>query len=484
MEALGNRLPDPALLFVLALLLVWATSAVLAGAQFGLEDPRSHAPLQVTSLLSAAEVRRFWVELPTIFTSFPPLGVVLVAVMGVGVAERVGLVAVLLRALLSVTPRRLLTPVVILVALFSHVAADAGFVVVVPLAGVLFRAAGRHPLTGISAAFAGVSAAFSASLVPTPLDALLVGFTESAARLVNPNAAINPLCNWIFMSASSVLLTFLGWWVTDRVVEPMVAAIPQDGDEVGPEPSLALEAPERRGMWAASLAIALITAGMLALSVPEGAPFHAGPREVSPLLKAVVPLILVVLLGSSVAFGVAARTIRDHKDVIQGMAKPFTTMGYYVVLAFFSALFLDAFTRSNLGVLLALYGARGLAALGLPSWLTLVGLVIATSALDMLVVSASAKWALISPVVVPMLLAVGLGPELSQAAYRIGDSITNVLTPLNPYFPLLIVFCQRWSKSVGLGTLLSLMLPYAGLFLVGWTALLLVFVGLGLPLGL
>ena len=336
-ERLGNRLPDPAVLFVLMLLAVWTLSFALAGTDFGLDDPRAHARLKIVSLVSSDELRRFLTELPAIFTSFPPLGVVLVAVMGVGVAEHSGMVDALLRGLLAFTPRSLLSPVVILVSLISHVAADAGFVVVVPLAGVLFRAAGRHPLAGIAAAFAGVSCAFSASFLPAPLDPLLQGFTQSAAQLVEPGRQVGPLCNWIFFSASSVLL--------------------------------------------------------------------------------------------------------------------------------------------------ALEGARVLQAAGLPHWLTLVSLVLATSALDLVVVSASAKWALLSPVVVPMLLAVGLGPELSQAAYRVGDSVTNVLTPLNPYFPLIIVFCQRHVRASGLGTILSLMVPYAATFLVAWIALLLFFFELGIPLG-
>ncbi len=482
-ERLGNRLPDPAVLFVLMLLAVWTLSFALAGTDFGLDDPRAHARLKIVSLVSSDELRRFLTELPAIFTSFPPLGVVLVAVMGVGVAEHSGMVDALLRGLLAFTPRSLLSPVVILVSLISHVAADAGFVVVVPLAGVLFRAAGRHPLAGIAAAFAGVSCAFSASFLPAPLDPLLQGFTQSAAQLVEPGRQVGPLCNWIFFSASSVLLALIGWWLTDRIIEPSLQRLVVDGEPLESSDEEGIGAAARRGLGWAVLAGGGLIAGGLLLSLPEGAPFHTRPGESSPLLRGVVPLIFLGALVPGLAFGFASGRFRSHKDVIAGMAKPISTMGYYVVLAFFSALFIDAFTRSNLGVLLALEGARVLQAAGLPHWLTLVSLVLATSALDLVVVSASAKWALLSPVVVPMLLAVGLGPELSQAAYRVGDSVTNVLTPLNPYFPLIIVFCQRHVRASGLGTILSLMVPYAATFLVAWIALLLFFFELGIPLG-
>lgn len=487
-EVAGNRLPDPALLFILLLFAVWLASSLLAPVSFSVIDPRNQKPLQVIDQLTGPALAAFLSGMVTTFTSFPPLGVVLVALLGVGVAEHAGLVNTALKAMLSITPRRLLTPALILVAILSHVTGDAGFVVVIPLGGVIFHAAGRHPLAGLAAAFAGVSGGFCANLIPSGIEPLLQGLTQSAVRILDPVREVNPLCNWAFTATSAVIIVLAGWWVTDRIVEPRLAAQPVDPDAEPAVPPARLTAAERRGLIAASTALAVSLALLWWAVWPPQSPLRAPDGSITafaaPLMKAIVPLIFLLALIPGVAYGYAAGTLTSHRDVIAGMTKAMSTMGYYLVLAFCAALFIGAFTQSNLGVLLALEGASLLRALALPAELTIVGMIILTAMVNLLIGSASAKWALLAPVFVPMLMQLGFAPELIQAAYRIGDSTTNIITPLMPYFPLVVVYCQRYVKRTGIGTLVAIMLPYTATFFTLWVSYLLVYWALGLPLGI
>ena len=487
-EAAGNRLPDPAILFVIALLTVWVMSAVLAPVAFSEIDPRNGRPLQVQSQLTGAALASFLANMVTVFVSFPPLGIVLVAMLGVGLAEHVGFLGATLKALLSITPAALITPMLILVACISHTAADVGYVLVIPLGGAIFYTVGRHPLAGIAAAFAGVSGGFSANFIPSGLDPLLQGFTQSAAQLIDAERLVNPLSNWFFTSASTLLIVALGWYLTDRVIEPRLAGTRVDADTTNLPTLESLTALERRGL---SAGLATMGLGLVALAMwaaPAGSPLRSPDGQLTsfaaPLMRSIVPLIFLLFLFPSIAYGYAAGTVRSHRDVVAGMTKAMGTMGYYIVMAFFAALFTDAFGRSNLGALVALKGAGLLQALGLPGQITIVGIILVTAVVNLLVGSASAKWALLAPIFVPMLMQVGLAPELTQAAYRVGDSSTNIVTPLMPYFPLVVVFCQRYVRSAGIGTVASMMLPYSVVFLVTWTAFLLTFWALGFPLGI
>jgi aminobenzoyl-glutamate transport protein len=487
-ERLGNRLPDPAVLFVLALGLTWVLSALLAPLEFSELDPRTGKPLQVNSQLTGPALAAFLAGMVKTFTDFPPLGVVLVALLGVGVAEHTGFINAGLRALLGVTPARLLTPMLILVAIVSHTAADAGYVLVIPLGGVIFHAAGRHPLAGIAAAFAGVSGGFGANFIPSGIDPLLQGFTQSAAQIIAPERLVNPLCNWLFTSLSSLFIMGVGWFITERIIEPRLSGMQVDGDGSEMPKMEKLSQSERRGLWAGGFAM---VAGLLLLawaSSPTTSPLRSPGGELTafsaPLMRSIVPLIFLLFLLPAIIYGRVAGTVKTHRDVIQGMAKSMSTMGYYLVLAFFAALFTAAFAQSNLGALVALKGAALLKSLYVPAQVTLVGIIFLCAAVNLLVGSASAKWALLGPIFVPMLMQLGLSPELTQAAYRVGDSTTNIITPLMPYFPLVVVYCQRYMKGTGIGTLVSLMLPYSLVFLVGWTGFLLLYWGLGIPLGL
>jgi aminobenzoyl-glutamate transport protein len=499
LEFAGNKLPDPAMIFVYALLLTWVVSAFLAPVQFSELDPRSivrnpageitaSSPIKVNNMLSGEALTTFLARMVKTFTEFPPLGVVLVALIGVAVAEHTGFINAGIKYLLRLTPRSLLTPMLVLVGILSHSAGDTGYVLVIPLGGMIFATAGRHPVAGIAAAFAGVSGGFSASFLPSTLDPLLQGFTQSAAQIINPGRTVNPLCNWFFMSASTVLIISVAWFLTDRVVEPRLRKLPLDGTGQGGGDLDQLTDKERRGFWAGMIAFTLLVLALVAVAWPPSSPFRAKDGTLTghgaPLMESIVPLIAIFFLVPGVLHGYIAGTVKSHRDVFQGMGKAMGTMGYYLVMAFCAAQFTYVFRESNVGALIALKGANFLKAMQMPGAVTVIGIILITTSVNLLIGSASAKWALLGPIFVPMLMQLGLSPELTQAAYRIGDSSTNIITPLLPYFPLIVVYCQRYAKSTGVGTLISAMIPYSIFFLISWTVLLLIWWALGLPLGL
>ncbi len=487
-ERIGNRLPDPALLFIGLLVAVWLLSAVFSLFEFDTIDPRSGEPLQVVNQLSGSAMTQFTASMVKNFAHFHPIGVVLVAMLGIGVAEHTGFINSALRAMLRVTAGWLLTPMIIAVGIVSHTAADAGYVLVIPLGGVIFYAAGRHPLAGIAAAFAGVSGGFSANFIPSAIDPMLQGISQSGAHILDPSVTLNPLNNYFFTASSSLLIIGLGWLITDRYVEPRLNKQPVDNDIDAPDSMAELSEDEARGLrsalWAMGIGIALLVAS----AWPADSAWRGAGGSLTelgaPLMASIVPLIFLLFLLPGVVYGIRAGTVNSSKDIIDGMTETMRTMAYYLVIMFFIAQFIYAFGQSNLGVLMALEGAEILKTLGLPSALTITGIVLLTGLLNLFVGSASAKWALLAPIFVPMLMELGISPDLSQAAYRVGDSTTNIITPLMPYFPLVVVYCQRYIKHTGIGTVTAMMLPYSVCFIVAWTIYLLLYWWLGLPLGL
>jgi aminobenzoyl-glutamate transport protein len=487
-ENLGNRLPDPALLFFVLLIAVWLLSAVMAQFSYAHIDPRTGAPIVVENLLTGTAITSFFSTMVTTFVQFHPLGVVLLAMLGIGVADHTGFIRAGLRALLNVTSRRLLTPMLLLIGIISHSAVDAGYVLVIPLGAVIFQAAGRHPLAGIAVAFAGVSGGFSANFVPSALDPMLQGISQAGGQLIDPALILNPLNNWFFTSASTLLIIGLGWYVTERLVEPRLSHLDQDGDLAGEARMEPLADAERAGLTAALAAMAVALGTLLLTTYPEGSAWRAPDGELAasaaPLMRSIVPLIFLLFLIPGVVYGYVAGTVRTHRDLVAGMTQAMSGMGYYIVMAFFASLFIAEFGRSNLGALFALEGAAWLKAAEMPAVMTVLGLILITGVINLFVGSASAKWALLAPIFVPMLMQLGISADLTQAAYRVGDSSTNIITPLMPYFPLVVVFCQRYVTRTGIGTVVAMMLPYAVGFLVVWSAFLIVYWLIGLPLGL
>ncbi|MEY3458908.1 MAG: hypothetical protein RL215_2065, partial [Planctomycetota bacterium] len=495
--------PDPAFLFVWAILLTMLASRWLAPVEFAELDPRksvatpaagapaadaavADARIKVIDQTSGPALVGLLAGMVKTFTDFPPLGVVLVALLGVGVAEHAGLIQAMLRALLRITPNFLLTPALIFVALISHSAGDTGYVLIIPLGAVMFQAAGRHPVLGITAAFAGVSGGFSANFLPSSLDPLLQGFTQKAAQIINPTVTVNPLCNYWLMTISCVVITGVGWYVTDRLIEPRLRRTPVDGQQETSSDMQALSGREYAGLFVSGLVLIAGLVGLYFAAAPGNSPFRdkgSLTDHNAPMMKAIVPLIFLLFLVPGALYGAIAGTIKSHRDIVTGMTRSMGSVTYYLVMAFFASQFAAVFSQSNIGVLLAVKGANFLAGLSAPPQFTIVGIILLTATVNLLIGSASAKWALLSPIFVPMLMTLGLSPELTQAAYRIGDSSTNIITPLMPYFPLVVTYAQKYVRNTGIGTMISLMLPYSIAFLISWTVLLLVWWGLGLPLG-
>lgn len=487
-ENVGNKLPDPALLFFVLLIAVWLLSAVMAQFSYNHVDPRSGEVIVVENLLTGTALTSFFSNMVSTFVHFHPLGVVLLAMLGIGVADHTGFIRAGLRALLNVTSQKLLTPMLLLIGIISHSAADAGYVLVIPLGAVIFQAAGRHPLVGIAVAFAGVSGGFSANFVPSALDPMLQGISQAGGQLIDPNLILNPLNNWFFTSASTLLVIGLGWYISEVLVEPRLQHLVLDGDLAEQTGMEALSDAERGGLFAALVAMA-VGIGLLVLTAfPETSAWRAADGQLAasgaPLMKSIVPLIFLLFIIPGVVYGYVAGTVSNHRDIIAGMTQAMSGMGYYIVMAFFASLFIAEFGRSNLGALFALQGAAWLQAAAMPGTLTIIGLILITGMVNLFVGSASAKWALLAPIFVPMLMQLGISPDLTQAAYRVGDSSTNIITPLMPYFPLVVVFCQRYVKSTGIGTVVAMMLPYSLGFLVVWSAFLILYWSLGIPLGL
>ena len=502
-EKVGNFLPDPIMIFVWLILFLMILSAI--GAQLGwsasLSYPGEEAPeggvlengivtFTATSLFSEANIARLFTEMPRTLTGFAPLGLVLLVMFGAGVAERVGLFSALIRASLRDAPKVILTPLVCIIGMVSHHASDAAYVVFIPLAALLYAAVGRHPLVGLAAAFAAVSGGYAGNITPGQIDVLLFGFTEEAAQIIDPTWTMNPLGNWWFILSIVVVFTPIIWFVTDRIIEPRLGKWGgSEDDAIKAElAKSAVTKEEKRGLAWAGIVALLIVGLFAALSFwPGYTPFidetREGPSALEPFYRALITGFFLMFLLCGIAFGVAVGTVKNAKDVIDKMIDGIRTMAPYIVFALFAAHFVAMFNWSRLGPIAAINGAEILQALALPAPLLLVSVLLFSSFLDLFIGSASAKWSALSPVVVPMFMLLGISPEMTQAAYRMGDSYTNIMTPLMSYFPLILAFARRWDPTFGVGSLLSLMLPYALCFATAGILMTIGWVYFDLPLG-
>lgn len=482
-ERLGNALPHPATLFAGFALFIVLLSGFLSLFNLEVIHPGTKETVTVTNLLSVAGLHRILTGMVTNFTNFAPLGTVLVALLGIGIAEGSGLIGTALRLIVLKSPPRLLTYVIVFAGVISNTASEVGYVLLVPLAAVIFLAAGRHPLAGLAAAFAGVSGGYSANLFLGTIDPLLAGLSQEAARIVQPDYEVNPACNYYFMAASTFLITLLGTWVTEKLVEPRLGQY--TGDEK-PEEVKPLSPEERRGLRFTFIAAVLFTAWVMFGLIPENG-FLRDPEThsilKSPFMSGIVALLFLGTALLGVAYGWGARTIKSDEDVMKGMGKSMQTLGSYIVLVFFAAQFVAYFNWSNIGLLVAVKGAEGLRASGLGPIPLMIAFVAVSALINLAMGSASAKWAIMAPVFIPMFMLLGYTPEFTQAAYRVGDSVTNIISPMMSYFALIVAFIQRYDKGAGIGTVVSTMLPYTVIFFVGWVILLIIWILLGLPLG-
>lgn len=478
-ERWGNRLPHPFFLFLIfafgVLLVSWLAHAL----GLSVDHPLTGKPIAAVNLLDRQGIQNIFARAVGNFTGFAPLGTVLVAMIGVGVAERSGLFSAALKGLVKSVPPWLVTAALVFAGVNASLAVDAGYVILVPLGAVIFAQVGRHPLAGLAVAFAGVSGGFSANLLLTPLDPLLAGLTQEAARLYDKSYIVPATANYYFMIASTFMLTLVGAAVTKWFVEPRLGAYENPGDE-GDQ---LLVAAERRGLRAAGLVFLGEIALLLIATVPENALLRDAKGGLEPFFQGMVVFMALGFFFLGVAYGIAAGTIGSNHDAGRMIDETLGTMGSYIALAFAASQFVAYFAWSNLGLILAVGGADLLRASGLSGIALILLFVFVCAVINIFVASASAKWAVVGPVFVPMLMIMGYSPEVTQLAYRIGDSITNIVTPLMPYLPLVIAFAQKYQPRIGLGTLLTLMIPYSIAFALGWTLLLGVWLLLGLPLG-
>lgn len=491
-ERAGNKLPDPVTLFLILVGLVMLASWIASLLGAAVVHPGTQQTIEAVSLFSAENIQRLFVEMPQTFAAFPPLGMVLLVMLGIGVADKTGLISVALRAFVASVPGFLLTASVIFAGLMSSLAVDAGYVVVIPLGAVLFHGVGRHPLAGLAAAFAGVSGGFSSNLLLTSLDPLLASFTMPAAHLIDPDYFVPVTANYYLMIALVPVYVIVGTFVTDKILEPRLGKY-TPGDDVdlasGDDASAPITPLERKGLRWAGGVLLLTLIGTALLVVPEGAPLRGPEGELDPFYRSLVALMLFFFFIPGLVFGLVTKQIKNDKQVVKMTADSMSDMALYIVLAFVAAHFIALFNWSNLGSIVAISGASGLQAIGFTGLPLIIAFVLVSAIVNIFVGSASAKWAIMAPIFVPMLMLVevqpGLGysPELVQAAYRIGDSFTNILTPLLPYFPLVIVFAQKYVRDIGIGTLISVMLPYSIGFGIFSTLLLVAWIFFGLPLG-
>ncbi len=497
-EQSGNKLPDPVFIFfwcigaVMLISVLAALAGVSAPHPTQVDSAGNPITVYAESLLSANNIQRLLVDMPETFAGFHPLGYVLVVMLGAGVAERSGLFASAMSGAVSKAPGIILTPAVAFIGMMGNLAADAAYVVLIPLAGVVFAAAGRHPIAGIVAAFAGVSGGFSANLLPGQLDALLFGITEAAAETIMPTWDANIAGNWYFIMVMTFIFLPTIWYVTDRIIEPRLTPIVPGEIEsstagVIKDPGTALSDLEVKGLKRAGLATLAITGVWILLTVGPGSPLiaeDASPEaRFNPLYQSLVAGFFILFFAAGWAYGSATGVVKTHRDIVRMMSEAMGDLAYYLVLAFAAAHFVAMFNWSNLGLILAIKGAAVLEGSSLPDAVLLGFIILFGSFINLFVGSASAKWALLAPVLVPMLMLLNISPEMSTAAYRVGDGATNIITPLMPYFPLILVFCQRWQKEFGIGSLAATMLPYSILLLISGIIMTMVWVAVGIPLG-
>lgn len=481
-EKAGNALPHPATLFLIFALLALFFSWFSHILGFQAVNPATGELVKVNNLLDKEGIHRILLEMVTNFTDFAPLGIVLVAMLGIGIAEGSGLISALIRLLVLSSPKKLLTFVLVFAGIISNLASDIGYVLLIPLAGTIFLSIGRHPITGMAAAFAGVSGGFSANLLLGTIDPLLAGLSEEAARIIDPDYTVNPTANYYFMFVSTFLIAGIGTWVTEKIVAPRLGEYDGDIPQEKIEP---LGKAEKAGLKVSMIVSLVFTAILLVGLVPSNGLLRGmdGGLLTSPVIKGIVALLFLFAGAAGIAYGITVKKYKNDSDVMKGMADNMKTLATYIVLVFFAAQFVAYFKWSNLGLIIAIKGAEGLSASGLGLIPLMLLFIILAASLNMLMGSASAKWALLAPIFIPMFMLMGYSPELSQVVYRIGDSVTNIISPMMSFFALIIAFVQKYDRKAGIGTIIATMLPYSIVFFIAWSIMLIVWISLGIPIG-
>ena len=482
-EIVGNKLPHPATLFALLALLVVVVSWITSSINYQAIHPVSGDPITVNNLISGDGLRWIYTNITRNFVLFPPLGFVLVVMVGIGVAEGSGLFNVMIRALVLGAPPRMITAAVVTAGILSHLASEAGYVLLIPLGAMIFHAMGRHPMAGLAAAFCGVSGGFGANFLIGAVDPILAGLSTTAAQILDPEMVINPVVNYYFMFVSGFLIIIIGTWVTNAIVEPRLGKYTGSAEQI---PVDKLSPLEKKGLRWAGLGIMVVVALLAFSIIPENGLLRdpkTGSILHSPFFDGVIIGIMVFFFVPGIIYGYIVGTVKGDKDVVKHVTKSMAGMASYIVLVFFAAQFVYFFSYSNLGLVVAINGAQTLSNIGLTGIPLIVAFVLLSAFINLFMGSASAKWAIMAPVFIPMLMLLGYHPSLTQAAFRIGDSVTNLITPMMSYFALIVTFAQKYDERYGIGTIISSMLPYTLFLTIFWVLMLVGWMLIGLPLG-
>jgi aminobenzoyl-glutamate transport protein len=481
-EWLGNRLPHPFILFVYLALLVIFLSWIASLFGASVQDPGTGEEVAVQNLLSGAGVEYILTSMVQNFVEFPPLGLVITILLGIGLAQQVGLISAFMRKIIIGAPRSLVTYAVVFAGIIGSWASDAATIIIPPLAGIVFISMGRHPLAGIALGFAGVSAGFNANLLIAGTDVLLSGISTEAAQSVDEGLTVSPLDNLFFINASVLFLTIVGALVTERIVEPRLGQYrgngrEQDLEEVRPR--------ENRGLRNALIAALAFAAGLVLAVLPSNSPLRGegGALLDSPLISGIVPILLLFFVTVAIAYGVTVGQIARAGDVPRLMAESAKGMAGLIVLFFAAAQFIAYFEHSNLATWLAVTGADFLERINLTGLPLIIGFIGVVAVLNLFITSGSAQWSLMAPIFVPLFLLLDYNPAYTQLAFRIADSSTNIITPMNVFVPMVLGFMREYDEDAGFGTLFSLMLPYTLFYLLSWTLLFVAWSLLGLPIG-
>jgi aminobenzoyl-glutamate transport protein len=496
-EAVGNRVPHPVVIFLILIGIVIVLSGIFGALGVSVTSQTINAETNavepvttaIRSLVSAEGIRFMYTSLIPNFMGFTAVGLMIAAIVGVGVAEASGLVTALIRKLVAVAPAAALAYILAFVGIVASIAADAAYLVFIPLAGVAFASIGRHPIAGIALGFASVAGAFTVNMLIKPLDAVLVQFTNDAIHLVDPNRSIGLASNVWFSIASVIMLTVLIAFITQRMIEPRLGTYDakQMGNDAQPVDAT-ISPTEGRGLTFALYGLIAVLVVFALLTFPSGAPLrNPTTGELigdSPFMNGLIAMITLIFLVSGWAYGIGAGTLRTLTEVIKAIEKAVSGMGGTIFLFFILSQFVAYFTYTNMGTVLALQLAGVLTQANIGALPLLIGFIIVVALIDLLLTGAIAKWAIFAPVFVPLLYKLGVEPEAVLAAYRVADSPMNAITPLNAYFALVVGYTMKYDKNSGVGTVVALMLPYVFLLFVFWTILFVIWQQLGLPWGL
>ncbi|MGX7595772.1 AbgT family transporter [Planococcus plakortidis] len=480
-EKWGNRLPDPFFIFVYLAVFVVLLSWLVSSLGTTVVHPGTGEELAIQNIVSGEGIRYILAETINNFTGFAPLGLVLVMMLGIGLAERVGLMETAIKKSILNAPKSLITYAVIFTGIMGNLASDAAFILVPPLAAMVFASVGRHPLAGLAAGFAGTGAGFTANILVTGTDALLSGISTEAARAIDDTIVVTPVDNWYFMSASVIVMAIVGAIITEKLIEPRLGKYTGRADNTF-EP---VTKQENKGLLNAVIAGAVYVGLISLLVFLPGSPVRNEDGGIipSPFLSGIVPIILFFFITVAVAYGITVKKITESKDVPAYMGDAIKDMSGYIVLIFAAAQFINYFNWSNLGIWLAVNSAEFLTSINMTGLPVMVGFSVLAALLNLLIFSGSAQWALMAPIFIPMFMLLDYHPAFVQLAFRIADSSTNIITPLNPYILIVLAFMREYDKKAGLGTLISMMLPYSLIFFGVWLVMMVIFALTGLPIG-